>query len=151
MRKEDLQLGNWIKIPSIEYFNDEEDYDPGYAEVTSLMRDELNTSLLKEINYKDIEGIPLTEKILEKMGFKKDGYTNLDPDYFLELPDKIISINLTTGCNKDAGIWIRNKEKNNQVSLEISRTSLMDKIIYVHQFQNLLNLCGITNFIINLY
>ena len=150
MIKEELQLGNWVKIPSLEYFNDEEDYDPGYAEVTALKRDELNTSLLKELKYDYVVGIPLTEKILEKIGFKKDGYTNLSPDYFLELPNLTISINLKPGCDKNGMIWIENKETKCITSIEIPRFSLSDKTLYVHQLQNLLNLCGITNFTINL-
>ena len=117
MRKEDLQLGNWIKIPSIEYFNDEEDYDPGYAEVTSLRKYELDTTSLTEIGYDEIVGIPITEETLEKIGFKKDGYTNLSPDYFLELPNLTIFINLKPGCDKNGMIWVENKETKHITSI----------------------------------
>ena len=150
MKKEELQIGSWIKIPSCEYFCDEEDFSSGYAEVTSLEKYELNTTSLTEIGYDEIVGIPITGEILEKIGFKKDGYTNLSPDYYLELPNLTISINLKPGCNKNGMIWVENKETKYITSIEIPRFSLSDKTLYVHQLQNLLNLCGITNFIVNL-
>ena len=150
MKKEELQIGSWIKIPSCEYFCDEEDFSSGYAEVTSLGRYELDTTSLTEIGYDEIVGIPITEEILEEIGFKKDGYTNLSPDYFLESSNLIISINLKPGCDKNGMIWVENKETKYITSIEIPRVSLSDKTLYVHQLQNLLNLCGITNFIINL-
>lgn len=143
MNKEELQLGNWIKIPQCEYYHDEDDFDRGYAEITSLNQYELNTTSLKEISYDEVEGIPLTEELLIKIGFKKDGYTNLSPDYYLELEDKVISINIKSGCDKDVGIWVNNKKTKYSALLEISRTSLIEKILYVHQLQNLLTLINI--------
>lgn len=142
--KQSFQLGSWVKHPDLEYYNDDGDFSDGYAQITSMSRDELNTTSLKEIGYTDIEPILLTGKILEKLGFKKDGYTNLSPDYFYENDKLSIAINLEKSCNKEVGIWIYTREFPKQ-SAELTwargNPGYM-KGPYLNQLQSLLNLVG---------
>ena len=144
IKKEELRLGNWVKIPKNAYYYDEEDFDEGYTQVTSLSSYELNTYSLKEISYDEIEGIPLTGEILEKIGFQKDGYTNLSSDYLLEIKDDFsIAINIKPTCDKHGQIWVENKHTKHVSCLEIPRFSMSDKTLYVHQLQNLLSVVGV--------
>lgn len=139
-------IGSWIKHPVLEYYNDEKDYSDGYAQITSMSRDELNTTSLKEISYDEVEPIRLTSEFLEKIGFKKDGYTNLSPDYFYEDEKLSIAINLERSCNKQVGIWIYTRELPKQTAeLSWDRTNpgyIGGQDLYLNQLQSLLNLVG---------
>ena len=139
-------IGSWIKHPELEYYCDEDDFSNGYAQITSMSRDELNTTSLKEISYDKVEPIQLTSEFLEKLGFKKDGYTNLSPDYFYEDEKLSITINLNKSCNKEVGIWIHTKELPKQTAeLSWDRTNpgyVGSQYLYLNQLQSLLNLVG---------
>lgn len=142
--KQTFEIGSWIKHPSLEYYYDEDDYSNGYAQITSLSTSELNTTSLKEIGYSEIEPIPLTGKILEKLGFKKDSYTNLSPDYFYENDKLSIAINLERSCDKEVGIWIYTREfpkQSAELTWERGNPGYM-KGLYLNQLQSLLNLVG---------
>ena len=66
MKKEELRLGNWVKIPAIAYYYDKDDFSEGHARITSLRRDELNTDSLKEISYDFIPENSLYTEFLGK-------------------------------------------------------------------------------------
>lgn len=68
MTKENLFLGAWVCIPSLAYDNGPNDRDPGYVQITQLDDYELWTTGLNEISYDEIEPIPLTPEILDKLG-----------------------------------------------------------------------------------
>ena len=142
--KQTFGIGSWIKHPELEYYYDEDDYNNGYAQITSLSTSELNTTSLKEIDYNEIEPILLTGQILEKLGFKRDGYTNLSPDYFYENDKLSIAINLERSCNKEVGIWIYTREfpkQSAELTWERGNPGYM-KGPYLNQLQSLLNLVG---------
>ena len=52
--KQTFGIGSWIKHPELEYYCDEDDFSDGYAQITSMSRDELNTTSLKEISYNEV-------------------------------------------------------------------------------------------------
>ena len=51
----------------------------------------------------------LDEKALEKLGFEKDGYTNISPDYYApNIEGMSVLINLKTTADKIASIYVNN-------------------------------------------
>lgn len=143
MRIEELFVGAYVKLPELEYYYDEEDFGTGFSKVKALSRYELDTDSLSEIGYDRVTGIELTEDILLSLGFKKDGYCNMSPDYVFENDLMSISINLEERVMRSTGIWITNKKTKNTVSLEIPRASQLiedrsKRTLYVHQLQKLL-------------
>lgn len=133
-----------IKHPGLEYFSDEGDYCRGFADITKLSRDELNTTSLKEINYSEIQPIKLTEDLLKDLGFKEDSYTNLSPDYYFEDNNIRITINLKSRPNVEIGIWIweKNGLRRNS-SFNFDRTGDPKiKELYLHQLQYLMGMVG---------
>lgn len=73
LKKEDLMIGSWVKIPKLVYYNSEDDFDNGYTQIKELRTYDLDTYSLKEISYEEIEPIPLTDAIIDKIGLGKDG------------------------------------------------------------------------------
>ena len=139
-----LFLNAEIKHPELEYFSDEDDYCRGFANITKLRRDDLNTTSLKEINYSEIQPIKLTEDLLKNLGFKEDSYTNLSPDYYFE-DDKIrITVNLKSRPNIEIGIWVWEKNglrRNSSFSFDRIGDPKI-KELYLHQLQYLVNMVG---------
>jgi hypothetical protein len=83
LKREDLMIGSWVKIPELEYYNSEDDFDNGYTQVKSLGTYDLDTYSLKEISYEEIEPIPLTDAIIDKIGLGKDNENGIEFRYFL--------------------------------------------------------------------
>lgn len=67
--KEELMIGSWVKIPELE----DGDFNNGYTKIKQLGNCDLDTWALSEIGYDEIEPIPLTQELLEKIGL---GYKN---------------------------------------------------------------------------
>lgn len=83
---------------------------------------------------RDLEPIQLTEEFFEKNGIKKVDYDYLKPNVLFENKDKRIRV--TDLTNKGDGYWnvhIDNEDFDTVGSCEVK---------YVHQFQQLLRLCG---------
>lgn len=83
IKKEELMIGSWVKIPELEYYNSEDDFSSGYTQIKSLGIYDLDTYSLKEISYKEIEPIPLTDAIIDKIGLGKDSENGIEFKYFL--------------------------------------------------------------------
>ena len=83
IKKENLMIGSWVKIPELEYYNSEDDFSSGYTQIKSLGIYDLDTYSLKEISYKEIEPIPLTDAIIDKIGLGKDNENGIEFRYFL--------------------------------------------------------------------
>lgn len=113
MNKNNLRLGDWVKIPKLVYDAGDGDFSLGYYQITKLEEDEVWTTGLKELGYDEIEPIPLTSEILEQIGFKEDKQLNLSPDYqyHSNSPDFDILINLSSTSDKDMMIECYNHEK----------------------------------------
>ena len=56
----------------------------------------------------------LTGDFLISLGFKKDGYTNLSYDYYLDKKEFRILINLRSTSDKSGGIIIYNNDPSNK-------------------------------------
>ena len=139
-----LFLNAEIKHPGLEYFSDEDDYCRGFANITKLSRDELNTTSLKEVNYSEIQPIKLTEDLLKDLGFKEDSYTNLSPDYYFEDDNIRITINLKSRPNVEIGIWVWEKNglrRNSSFSFDRTGDPKI-KELYLHQLQYLVSMVG---------
>lgn len=139
-----LFLNAEIKHPELEYFNDEEDYCRGFANITKLSRDELNTTSLKEINYSEIQPIILTEGLLKDLGFKEDSYTNLSYGYYFEDDNIRITINLKSRLEIEIGIWVWEKSglrRNSSFSFDKTGDPKI-KELYLHQLQYLVAMVG---------
>lgn len=139
-----LFLNAGIKHPELEYFKDEEDYCRGFANITKLSRDELNTTSLKEVNYSEIQPIKLTENLLKDLGFKEDSYTNLSPDYYFEDNNIRITINLKSRPNVEIGIWVweKNELRRNSSFCFDRMGDPKIKELYLHQLQYLVAIVG---------
>lgn len=82
----------------------------------------------------DIRPIPLTEKFFENNGIKKVDYDYLKPNVLFESDDKRIQV--TDLTNSGDGYW------NVHIDNEDFDTIGTCDVKYVHQFQQLLRLCG---------
>ena len=69
MNRKELMLGDWVQIPKLKYDLGDGDFFNGFTQITKLERFELWTDALNEISYDEIYPIPLTEKIIERLGF----------------------------------------------------------------------------------
>lgn len=150
IKKEELKLGNWVKIPELEYYNDEEDFSCGFARITKLEEFELNTDSLKEINYNEVECIPLSEELLLKLNFRKEEKLN-NPginEYYYDTRDFSIYINLSE--DNSCKMSVENKNNTHKATVEIHGKQKDINPICIHQLQNLLIECNIINFDINL-
>ena len=58
---------------------------------------------------------------LDKLGFIKDGYTNLSYDYYLDNKEFSIFISLESTCDKKAEIFVINKINKKEVSIKEGR------------------------------
>lgn len=125
MNKENFQIGDWFLADGKEkqfVYTDWSPIDFGY----SIDRH---------------EPIPITADILERNGFKKDGYTNLSPDYYLETKEYCVQVNLhRTPDKRDFLSVYSNKNPNPEV---ISYGCRGTAEWYVHELQQLLRICGL--------
>ncbi len=89
--------------------------------------------------------INLTDEIMERIGFKKDAFTNLSPDYYYEDDECSICVNLNSTCDKCKSIWVENKQTRCSVSMEESRHSMNKRILYLHDIQHAIIFSGLNN------
>jgi hypothetical protein len=133
MKPDELMIGDWVYntfhkenicITPYDFFvHGHDEYGDQY----------LNCSC-KPCLGRDLEPIPLTEEFFEKNGFKKVDYDYLEPNLLFESDDKRIQI--TDVNNSGDGYWYVHVD--NEDYDTIGRCDVK----YVHQFQQLLRLCG---------
>ena len=68
VEKDSLFLGAWVCVPELIYDYGDGDYDLGYVQITKLEDNEVWTTGLNEIDYSEIDPIPLTPELLDKLG-----------------------------------------------------------------------------------
>ena len=142
MKASEFTIGDWVYIPMYH-----SDGSSGTAQINEIIKKH-GTYYLKFGDFLSAEidkcqPVPLTPEILEKNGFKKDGYSSLSPDYYLEDDTCSIWINLNSTCDKSKTVWCENKTTKFSVDMEESRLSLQKNPLFVHQLQHILNFCGI--------
>ena len=93
----DLRIGNWVYVPSFKYYNDEED---GFGKVKSINQDSIDVYPFKKLRYDKIEPIELTEEVLVKIGFEKDGNNyslvcgDIEVGYYIDKFKQVLYINV---------------------------------------------------------
>lgn len=93
---------------------------------------------VRTTNYREIE---LTPELMEKIGFQKDGFTNLSPDFYLKLENGVVSVNLRKTCDKYTCISVFNYST--KLSLNLQSESLQTEKLYLNQLQNVIEICGL--------
>ena len=119
MKKEDLMIGDWVKIQTCE------DDEPMYSQVEQLWECEIDADF--QTDYENIHPIELTKEILYKNGFDGDGclWINVGNEKTLEyypFEHRLI-------------LWY-GKGKNQEILFKC-------QCFYVHEFQHALKMCGI--------
>lgn len=131
MRIEELQIGNFVMLEDNIYKIDEISAN-GWIFISEIKTNMGLTTTDDIINR--VKPIPLTTAIFEKNGFKKVDYDYLKPNVAFDSKDMLIRI--TDLTNSGDGYWyvhIDNEDYSTIGSCDVK---------YVHQFQNLLTLCG---------
>ena len=111
MKPNELMIGDWVQVPSL--IDNIEHYD-AWCKVKQLRDCDLDVVGFKELNYSEIEPIPITREILEKNDIK---YQWGMPWYQCFYSKKGIEFHFNDYCQ----IYLR----------------------YVHEHQHALRLCGI--------
>ena len=130
MKANELMIGDWVHCPSLV---DEVENDNGNMQIKQLRIADLDCDSFKELQYNEIEPIPLTTEILLKNGFKTNGngitaaFCSEDKHAILEISEhyhydeiKIEGGFYWTYCEHD-----------------------IIRLRYVHDLQHALKLCGI--------
>lgn len=145
MLQEELMIGDWV-FKDVNY--DEE--DPMYSRVDYQpfqIENGEDINLAIESNCFGDAGvykpIPITPEILEKNGFKKFDFRNIEGQHeWSWWIDTQTSVTLWTRASSD------NPENGWMVRIESPVVSFCIKIEYIHQLQHALKLCGINKEII---
>lgn len=131
MKASDLQIGDYIKFNGDIYII-EELSAKGWVHL--INKDKIRLSLPSDYILDYIEPIPLTQKILERNGFKESKYGEMILDEELDTSEiyLVFEIYLVLEPNYDDTYywWKVNNE-------------LITKIKSVHELQHALRLCGI--------
>lgn len=95
------------------------------------------------IETNNVNPIQLAPEILEKNGFKRNGFINISPDFYYYDDACQIDINFNSTCDKKKSIWVENRKNKISATIEEARHSLEKKPLYVHELHHLLGLCKI--------
>lgn len=129
MKELKLMKGDWVMYNPNVFIEDE--YEPAKSWYATTIANGADIDLAEEGCY---EPILLTEKFFENNGIKKVDYDYLKPNVLFESEDKRIQV--TDLTNSGDGYW--NVHIDNEDYGTIGRCDVK----YVHQFQQLLRLCG---------
>lgn len=131
MNIKELQIGNFVMLGDNIYKIDEISAN-GWIIISEIKSNMGLTTTDDIINR--VKPIPLTTEIFEKNGFKKLDYDYLKPNVAFDSKDMLIRI--TDLTNSGDGYW------NVHIDNEDFETIGACDVKYVHQFQQLLRLCG---------
>ena len=145
MKKTELSIGDWVKVPELVYDNGLEDFSNGMCQIRCLGDYDLDVYSFNELSYYEIEPVMITKTILEKLGFvEKD--SSKESNIFEYRTDDLLVIYSTTLASIDI---IKAKEKlaedPNITEYEVGNMiefNISAKILYVHQLQHLLRMVG---------
>lgn len=145
IRAEELMLGDWLKYGKFDRI----------VKVTALYGSMVETNVVTPLFLDDLEPIPITPKILEKNGFYwgypvdvEDMASNVFGELPIEMPDKSWVWDEGAGV---ISITFPNDSDGGEISCENGYcyfSFVFDRIIYVHQLQHALKLCGINKNIV---
>ena len=144
MKKTELSIRDFVKVPELVYDNGLEDFDNGIYQVRRLRDDDLDVYAFEELSYSEIEPIVITKAILEKLGFvEKDSESGSNTfeyrtaDLLVVYSTTLARVDILKAKEKIAEPNTIENEAGNMIEFDLSA-----KILYVHQLQHLLRIVG---------
>lgn len=131
-----LMIGDWVQVPCL--IDNTENYN-AWCQIKQLRDGDLDVIGFKELSYDELESIPLTPEILEKIGFVKSMQVSDTEPYDVDEEG-----NMHFSYNEVFWGWW---QPNNIFCIPAGGLGWLD-IKYVHQLQHILRLCGIEKEII---
>lgn len=145
MKKTELSIGDWVKVPELVYDNGLEDFSNGMYQIRLLGDYDLDVCAYEELGYTEVEPIMITKTILEKLGFMEKDSAPWSNTFELRTADLLVvysttlaSIDMFKAKEKLAEPNTILFEAGNVIEFDLSAT----KILYVHQLQHLLRIVG---------
>ena len=152
MKKTELSIGDWVKVPELVYDNGLEDFSNGMYQIRRLGDYDLDVCVYKELgyteykklSYSEVEPIMITKAILEKLGFvEKDSESGSNTfeyrtaDLLVVYSTTLARVDILKAKEKIAEPNTIENEAGNMIEFDLSA-----KILYVHQLQHLLRIVG---------
>ena len=152
MKKTELSIGDWVKVPELVYDNGLEDFSNGMYQIRRLGDYDLDVCVYKELgyteykklSYSEVEPIMITKAILEKLGFvEKDSESGSNTfeyrtaDLLVVYSTTLARVDILKAKEKIAKPNTIENEAGNMIEFDLSA-----KILYVHQLQHLLRIVG---------
>ena len=124
-------IGDWVQVPCL--IDNTENYN-AWCQIKQLRDGDLDVIGFKELSYDELEPIPLTPGILEKIGFVKSMQISDTEPYDVDEEG-----NMHFSYNEVFWGWW---QPNNIFCIPANGLGWLN-IKYVHQLQHALRLCGI--------
>ena len=144
MKKTELSIGDWVKVPELVYDNGLEDFSNGMYQIRRLGDYDLDVCAYEELCYTEVEPIMITKAILEKLGFvEKDSESGSNTfeyrtaDLLVVYSTTLARVDILKAKEKIAEPNTIENEAGNMIEFDLSA-----KILYVHQLQHLLRIVG---------
>ena len=144
MKKTELSIRDFVKVPELVYDNGLEDFDNGMHQIRRLGDYDLDVYAYKELGYTEVEPIMITKAILEKLGFvekESESWSNTfeyrTADLLVVYSTTLARVDILKAKEKIAEPNIIENEAGNMIEFNLSA-----KILYVHQLQHLLRIVG---------
>ena len=144
MKKTELSIRDFVKVPELVYDNGLEDFSNGMYQIRRLGDYDLDVYAYKELGYTEVEPIMITKAILEKLGFvEKDSepgsntFEYRTADLLVVYSTTLARVDILKAKEKIAEPNTIENEARNMIEFDLSA-----KILYVHQLQHLLRIVG---------
>ena len=144
MKKTELSIRDFVKVPELVYDNGLEDFDNGMHQIRRLGDYDLDVYAYKELGYTEVEPIMITKAILEKLGFvEKDSepgsntFEYRTADLLVVYSTTLARVDILKAKEKIAESNTIENEDGNMIEFDLSA-----KILYLHQLQHLLRIVG---------
>lgn len=144
MKKTELSIGDWVKVPELVYDNGSEDFNNGICKIRQLRCTDLDVYAYEELSYSEVEPIMITKAILEKLGFvekESESWSNTfeyrTADLLVIYSTTLARVDILKAKEKIAEPNTIEYEAGNMIEFDLSA-----KILYVHQLQHLLRIVG---------
>ena len=144
MKKTELSIGDWVKVPELVYDNGSEDFNNGICKIRQLRCTDLDVYAYEELSYSEVEPIMITKAILEKFGFvekESESWSNTfeyrTADLLVIYSTTLARVDILKAKEKIAEPNTIEYEAGNMIEFDLSA-----KILYVHQLQHLLRIVG---------
>ena len=144
MKKTELSIRDFVKVPELVYDNGLEDFDNGMHQIRRLGDYDLDVYAYKELGYTEVEPIMITKAILEKLGFvEKDSESESNTfeyrtaDLLVVYSTTLARVDILKAKEKIVEPNTIENEAGNMIEFDLSA-----KILYVHQLQHLLRIVG---------